>query len=110
MIGESAQKQSRGNQKSYSANNIFSSDSRQNFTHEELNYLNNSPPQTIFTSETLQLHLIGIVLKIVKVVLVCFGAIETFRVHVTTKVFELSSKSRELSHHKAKITSGTEQK
>ena len=103
MIGESAQKQSRGNQKSYSANDIFSSDSRQNFTHEELNYLNNSPPQTIFTSETLQLHLIGIVLKIVKVVLVCFGAIETFRVHVTTK-------SRELSHHKAKITSGTEQK
>ena len=98
VIGESAQKQSRGNQKSYSANNLFSSDSRQNFTHEELN-----------TSETLQLHLIGIVLKIVKVVLVCFGAIETFRVHVTTKVLELSSKSRELSHHKAKI-SGTVQK
>ena len=45
--GECA-KTEQGNQKSYSANNIFNSDSRQNFTHEELNYLNNSPPETDF--------------------------------------------------------------
>ena len=51
----------------------------------------------------IQFRSIGIVLSFFKVVLVCFSASEAFRVHVTTK-------SRELSDHKAKITSGTEQK
>ena len=109
MIGESAQKQSRGNQKSYSAViHLVQIQGNISHTRNSTIYIILLQRQ-FFTSETLQLNLIGILFKIVKVVLVCFVAIETFRVHVTTKVFELSSKSRELCHHKAKI-SGTVQK